>query len=339
MATTMGRSQLLNWLNSLTGLGYNRVEQCASGAAICQVFHSLYPDDINLRRVNFKARLEYEHVQNFKVLQACFRRLHIDKHVEVTRLIKGKYQDNLEFLQWVKAFFDEHAGEEVEEYDGVGVREELGIKYAGGGARGGGRKGGVRRTGVAGRAGRVGRAGEGGKRGVVGGGGVGRGRRMEMRGKENVGGGNGIRGRSRMTLAEKKELEELRVTVDDMKVTVEDLEKERDFYFGKLRDVEILIQTHESENPGAPLDGILATIQSVLYATEEDDEALQVEEGDQEAGVEMEDGVLVDEHGQEILDHGEVIENEEQIAYEDEDVQTQYNEQEELQGGREVYAQ
>jgi len=46
----------------------------------------------------------------------------------------------------------------------------------------------------------------------------------------------------------------------DLKLTVDGLEKERDFYFGKLRDIELLCQ--DKENP------IINKILDVLYATE-----------------------------------------------------------------------
>lgn len=48
-----------------------------------------------------------------------------------------------------------------------------------------------------------------------------------------------------------------------MKLTVEGLEKERDFYFGKLRDIELICQENENEN-----NPVLGKIIEILYATE-----------------------------------------------------------------------
>lgn len=50
----------------------------------------------------------------------------------------------------------------------------------------------------------------------------------------------------------------------ELKMTIDSLEKERDFYFGKLRDIEVMCQ--ESEN-GEP-NPIIQKILDVLYATE-----------------------------------------------------------------------
>ena len=36
--------------------------------------------------------------------------------------------------------------------------------------------------------------------------------------------------------------------ITDFKLSVDLLEKEKDFYFGKLRDIEVLCQTSETEN-------------------------------------------------------------------------------------------
>ena len=54
-----------------------------------------------------------------------------------------------------------------------------------------------------------------------------------------------------------------------LKETVAGLEKERDFYFNKLRDIEMLIQQAIEEQPQLDTeDGILKQIQSILYSTE-----------------------------------------------------------------------
>ena len=49
----------------------------------------------------------------------------------------------------------------------------------------------------------------------------------------------------------------------EMRLTVQGLEKERDFYFGKLREIEMMCQDVE-ENAPAPVQKML----DVLYATE-----------------------------------------------------------------------
>lgn len=43
--------------------------------------------------------------------------------------------------------------------------------------------------------------------------------------------------------AAKRKLAEANAQIAELKVSVDGLEKERDFYFGKLRDIEILLQS------------------------------------------------------------------------------------------------
>lgn len=60
-------------------------------------------------------------------------------------------------------------------------------------------------------------------------------------------------------------------TISEMTTQMEGLEKERDFYFAKLRDIEILVQ-QEMESPehtsGGREDEVLKEIQKILYSTE-----------------------------------------------------------------------
>ena len=56
-----------------------------------------------------------------------------------------------------------------------------------------------------------------------------------------------------------------------MKEAIAGLEKERDFYFSKLRDIELLIQTATEQDPELDKDdnGLIKNIQAILYSTEE----------------------------------------------------------------------
>lgn len=66
--------------------------------------------DVPFQKVKFNANQEWEYVNNFKVLQETFTKHHIDKAIPVQRLIKLKFQDNLEFLQWTRKFWEGKGG-------------------------------------------------------------------------------------------------------------------------------------------------------------------------------------------------------------------------------------
>lgn len=51
--------------------------------------------------------------------------------------------------------------------------------------------------------------------------------------------------------------------VEILKSTIQDMEKERDFYFGKLRNIELICQEKEGEG-----DPTLQRIIDILYATD-----------------------------------------------------------------------
>jgi RP/EB family microtubule-associated protein len=136
-------------------------------------------------------------------------------------------QDNLEFLQWTKRYWDQYypGGE----YDAVARRRGSGAPPPAAAPRaattGAARRGTTPTTG-----GRVAKAGMGGA--------------------------------SSLALQQEN---------NTLKETVQGLERERDFYFSKLRDIELLIQQACEEDPEIEKqeDGLIKHIQTILYSTED----------------------------------------------------------------------
>uniref|UniRef100_A0A8C4Q9Z1 Microtubule-associated protein RP/EB family member 3 n=1 Tax=Eptatretus burgeri TaxID=7764 RepID=A0A8C4Q9Z1_EPTBU len=92
-----------------------------TGVTYCQFMDMLFPGCISLKKVKFQAKLEHEYLHNFKMLQAAFKRVEVDKVIPVDRLVKGRFQDNFEFVQWFKKFFN--ANYDGHEYDPVTARQ------------------------------------------------------------------------------------------------------------------------------------------------------------------------------------------------------------------------
>ncbi|XP_035583245.1 microtubule-associated protein RP/EB family member 1-like [Zalophus californianus] len=232
---------MLAWINESLQLNLTKIEQLCSGAAYCQFTDLLFPGSIALKKVKFQAKLEHEYNQNFKILQGGFKRMGVDKIIPVDKLVKGKFQDNSEFVQWFKKFSD--ANYYGKDYDPVaaGQGQETAVAPSLAPALNKPKKSlssssappqrpiATHRTTATPKAGP----------GVV---------------RKYPGVGNGD-----------DEAAELMQQVKVLKLTVEALEKERDFYFGKLRNIELICQENEGEN-----NPVLRRIVDILYATDED---------------------------------------------------------------------
>merc|ERR1719153_413641 len=52
----------------------------------------LFPGCVQVKKVKFNTKLEHEYLNNFKILQASFKKMGVDKMVNVDRLVKGRFQ-------------------------------------------------------------------------------------------------------------------------------------------------------------------------------------------------------------------------------------------------------
>jgi len=65
-AKTMGRLELLSWLNELTESDYPKLEACSDAIGYCQIIDQLKPGVIHLQKLNCN-HLFWVQCLNFKV--------------------------------------------------------------------------------------------------------------------------------------------------------------------------------------------------------------------------------------------------------------------------------
>ncbi|KRT81837.1 Actin binding protein, partial [Oryctes borbonicus] len=239
----LSRHDMLAWVNDCLQSSFGKIEELCTGAAYCQFMDMLFPNSVPLKRVKFKTNLEHEYIQNFKVLQAGFKKMGVDKIVPIDRLVKGRFQDNFEFLQWFKKFFD--ANYRGTDYDALAMRSGEAMGGGGSSAPKGSSAMARKATPPSTLA-----------------------KSVKPVGKTMPTKVNPVRPTTKPTptvnnRGDSGKVEELTNQILELKVSVEGLEKERDFYFGKLRDIEVMCQEADENNP------LIQRILEVLYATED----------------------------------------------------------------------
>lgn len=259
----VGRNEILTWINATLQLKLTRIEEAASGAVQCQMMDMTHPGVVPMHKVNFDAKSEYDMIQNYKVLQEVFNKLKIEKHIEVNKLIKGRPLDNLEFLQWLKRYCDSVNGGIMNENYNPVERRCKGAKE---------------------------RNPKGSHKGS---------KSLQSSNMPNIGSVDGAdpkHGKVSMVSGGENssgQIHALTEQIAELKLSVDHLEKERDFYFTKLRDIELLCQSPEMDN--LP---VAEAVRKILYAVDAKTSSLEeaqelVSKLGTTAGVEVESDLSV----------------------------------------------
>jgi RP/EB family microtubule-associated protein len=258
---TLSRHELLAWVNDCLQANLTKIEEMATGAAYCGLTDLLFPGSCQLKKVKWNSRHEVDWINNWRVLQGSWKQLGVDKPVPVEKLLKAKFQENFEFLQWFKKFFD--ANYEEHDYDAVSARggEEFPAVLPGGKAPPPARTAPrpavpftTRRSAGITSAPQKSTAAAPQKPAIS---------TQKAPSSNNSNGSSGVNVAA-IEEKYKKQMEELIQENAALTESVTGLEKERDFYFNKLRAVEILC-TEIGE------DAFVETkrITNILYETED----------------------------------------------------------------------
>ncbi|WPT15112.1 Microtubule-associated protein RP/EB family member 1B [Picochlorum sp. SENEW3] len=246
----LGQSQLLQWLNNTLSLRLEKIEETCSGAVACQLMDCLFPGSVNMKRVDFNVRNDWEYVNNYKELQRAFTKMKVDKAFNVNQLSKGKRQDSIEFMQWFKGYWDSVTnGEDVaSEYSAVERRQNCKTgdwkKYSTSSAP----KGRIAAV-----------------------------TKKVAQSPAVVSSRGNAKSTIKAARVEKEivhvvdpelesKVQSLMEEVTELRLKVDTAERERDFYFDKLRDIEILCQAPELAD--VP---VLRIVEQVLYATDSEE--------------------------------------------------------------------
>jgi RP/EB family microtubule-associated protein len=226
------RQELLAWVNELLMLDLTKIDQCGTGAVYCQLMDSINLD-VPMSKVRFDVNSEYQYLNNFKILQSIFTRHKIDRSIPVERLVKCRFQDNLEFLQWMRKYWEQNFP--GHDYDPLARRKAGPLQNSAPRAASGTAQRRVVSTGASSTASRSVSSSSHGSGAVA--------------PTRVAGAGLGIAGVGVGGASTARELKDLKERVSELEQenaeltqTAEIVESERNFYFEKLYDIELLMQ-------------------------------------------------------------------------------------------------
>lgn len=249
---------LLEFFNTELQLSLTKIEQAGTGAVYCQIIDKIYPGTFNVGAIKWNAKSEYEYMDNYKILNGAFRKNGIQKNLEVDKLAKCRLLDNTEMCQWIKKYFELHYS--GQDYDAVGRRGGQDLHYILGGNKIAGpapSRGAAKPTTTV-TAARPTTA-------------------SQKQARPTAG--------AKFGASKSGDVEVLEKQVAELSSNNQILDKEREFYFSKLRLIEEMIQKN-----GLDQNPLADTVLKILYAGE-----------DEEMDIDTNGDLIIRAGGQEII--------------------------------------
>lgn len=120
----MGRLELLAWLNDFVETDYSKIEEWCDGVGYAQVIDAIHPGVVPLHKFDFNAKNKDDYLRNLKLLDKTISKLKIQKSVPVNLMSNGKFQSNMEFVQWLYTYTAKTAPNAAMFYNGYEKRIE-----------------------------------------------------------------------------------------------------------------------------------------------------------------------------------------------------------------------
>lgn len=96
----LSRHDMLSWVNDCLQTNFTKIEELCTGAAYCQFMDMLFPGSVAIKKVKFKTNLEHEYIQNFKILQASFKKMAVEKVSFCKNVTRCYLSCRLQFRRW-----------------------------------------------------------------------------------------------------------------------------------------------------------------------------------------------------------------------------------------------
>merc|ERR1712080_300319 len=223
---------------------------CADGAVYVQICDSIFTlKDSQMRKVKWNSKSTVDWNANWKIVQDCFNKFEVTKSIDVAKITNGKFQDNLEVMQWFKHF---HQCKFSGTYEAK-KRRNLSKSAPKTSKKPKKRQNTPTDYSI----------------------------RVEKKASKKP--NQKKKGKNQ---AKEEKIMEAMSELEKANLTIEAVEKERNFYFGKLREIEILCQDHEDTNVDPDkkkfknLKELQDAILGIMYKTDDAGMMESPEEGD-----------------------------------------------------------